>query len=304
MARPTRETRLARPIPSGPFRVSAEGGAGLSVASLRTRRFRAPDRGVRIATEIPATLRLRCLGLTLVLPPTAAFGGPTSARLMLLPVPWYADDGARLLHVHLPPGSWHVRRPDVRGRRIRLPQEHVLDAVGVRLTRAGCTFVDLGEFLRLRDLVAVGDALLRDGLSDLPEIEALIRASRGRRGIRTVRRAVELLDPRSESLQESRLRVEIVEAGLPAPVPNLDIRDAAGRFLARGDLVYEAWRIVVEYDGAYHRTAAQQAADANRRTRLRENGWYVVEITAEDLREPWRAVSKVAAALRSRGAVW
>jgi hypothetical protein len=75
----------------------------------------------------------------------------------------------------------------------------------------------------------------------------------------------------SESPQESRLRVILIGDGLPAPTPNLVIVDDAGQFLARCDLGYEEWKVAVEYDGIVHADEIQRAADATRRTLLREN---------------------------------
>jgi very-short-patch-repair endonuclease len=96
--------------------------------------------------------------------------------------------------------------------------------------------------------------------------------------------------------------VVLIEAGLPAPVPNRLITDDSGGFLARGDLVYERLRIVIEYDGEHHAHPRQRSRDATRRTLLREHGWYVVEITAADLRNPQLAIAKVRAALDVRAA--
>jgi hypothetical protein len=39
-----------------------------------------------------------------------------------------------------------------------------------------------------------------------------------------------------------------MDAGLPEPEVNPDIRNASGRFVGRGDLVYRRWRVIVEYD--------------------------------------------------------
>jgi len=93
----------------------------------------------------------------------------------------------------------------------------------------------------------------------------------------------------------------IIDAGLPIPCPNVRILDEHGGFVAIGDLVYDEWLIVIEYDGAHHRDPLRQAKDATRRTRLRELGHYVVEVTADDVRWPSRVVEKVLRALESRG---
>ena len=97
-----------------------------------------------------------------------------------------------------------------------------------------------------------------------------------------------------------RLRVALIASGLPAPTPQYVIRSTDGHFIARGDLVFEDERIVIEYDGEYHLTPEQQAKDADRRHRLMLEGWLVVTITRRDLRDPRRAVRKVNDALHQR----
>lgn len=51
---------------------------------------------------------------------------------------------------------------------------------------------------------------------------------------------------------ETWLRLLIVVAGLPEPVTNLNVHDASGRWIARPDLLYPAYRVAIEYDGYHH----------------------------------------------------
>jgi len=164
------------------------------------------------------------------------------------------------------------------------------------------TLVDIAEDVPLPLVVAFGDHILRQLLTTQGAIAECLARSRGRRGVRRARQAVDLLDPRAESPPESVLRVTLVSAGLPAPTPQVVIRSANGDFLARGDLVYEDERIVIEYDGEHHLTPEQQAKDADRRHLLALDGWLVVTITRRDLRDPRRAIRKVDGALRQRRA--
>ena len=118
--------------------------------------------------------------------------------------------------------------------------------------------------------------------------------------MRRARQAAGLLDPRSESPPESILRITLISAGLPAPTPQVVIRSVSGTFIARGDLVYEDERIVIEYDGEHHLTPKQQAKDADRRHRLALEGGLVITITRYDLRDPRHAIRKVDDSLRQR----
>ncbi len=163
--------------------------------------------------------------------------------------------------------------------------------------------MDLAPLLALPDLVAVGDVVMRTHGVTHAQLTRVLRRRLRYPGKVRARKAIPMLDPRAESPQESRLRVHVVEDGLPCPEVNAIITDEYGGFIARGDLVYEQWRIVIEYDGADHDDPARRMADATRRTLLRELGWYVVEVVASDLRHPQRARAKVRAALRARGAL-
>lgn len=173
---------------------------------------------------------------------------------------------------------------------------------GVRLTSPARTFIDLAAMLSLPDLVAVGDAAVRGYDVPIDEFVMVLNRRLRYRGKVLARRAVPLLDGRAESPPESRLRVHLVEDGLPTPEVNAVITDEDGQFLARCDLVYRRWGVVVEYDGEVHASRRVRHSDAARRTLLREHGWHVVEIVADDLRFPERAVGKVRRALSLAGA--
>ena len=170
----------------------------------------------------------------------------------------------------------------------------------MRITTAERTFIDLAARLSLPTLVAFGDYSLRNQLTDPATLTHCLVDCTGQRGVRRARQALSMLDPRAESPRESMLRIVLEESGLPRPIPQLVIRSANGDFIARGDLVYTEHKVVVEYDGAHHLTREQQASDADRRHKLALDDWLVVTITPEDMRNPRRAVEKVAQALASR----
>jgi very-short-patch-repair endonuclease len=96
------------------------------------------------------------------------------------------------------------------------------------------------------------------------------------------------------------MRYHLWSAGYTDLQPNLNIRSADHRFIARGDLVDFARKIVVEYDGAHHLTREGQARDAHRRLELAAEGWLEVTVVPEDLRPPSRLLSKVRRAYQLR----
>ena len=94
---------------------------------------------------------------------------------------------------------------------------------------------------------------------------------------------VGLVDPRAESPGESWLRLRMIDAGFPAPVPQVVVSDGSTEY--RIDLAFldrlpgRARRLALEYDSdRWHGTARQQAADESRRRDLRRMGWEVMSV--------------------------
>jgi G:T-mismatch repair DNA endonuclease (very short patch repair protein) len=105
-----------------------------------------------------------------------------------------------------------------------------------------------------------------------------------------------LADGLAESPQESRLRLLLHRAGLPAPIAQFRIFDDGG-FLARVDFAYPELRLAIEYDGLWHAEPGQFAKDRRRLNRLSAAGWRVIFVTAADLRHPDRLIARLAAEL-------
>jgi len=175
-----------------------------------------------------------------------------------------------------------------------LPDGHVVDVDGVPATSLPRTVVDLACTLPVADAVAVGDGALRLGATP-PDLTTVLGEVGARRGIGTARRALELLDPRSESYGESVSRVLMLERGLPAAEPQLLVRDERGHVVARVDFAWPALGVVGEFDGRvkYGRDLApgQDPAEALWREKVREDlirdlGWQVVRWIWADLHHP------------------
>ncbi|SFF74885.1 hypothetical protein SAMN05216574_12560 [Blastococcus tunisiensis] len=106
-----------------------------------------------------------------------------------------------------------------------------------------------------------------------------------------------LADGLAGSPQETRLRLLLHRSELPRPVAQFVVRTGDG-FVARVDFGWPDRKVAVEYEGVWHGRRPQQvAADRRRLNRLREAGWIVVFVTAEDLHQPGLLVARVASAL-------
>jgi len=216
-----------------------------------------------------------------------------------------------VVHVTIPLHGPRPRWVGVRAHRSGTVHEFELDGLRVPgAVRAWCDAAatiagpDRSDLARrpqqpdLADLVAAGDALTARRPGTAVDVGNLLRLRPAARGVATVRRALPLLDARSESAQESRLRVVLHLAGLPVSAVQHVVRDRAGRFVARVDLAYPAARVAVEYDGDHHRDRPQWRHDLARRERLDALGWRVVVVVAADLRQdPDVVVTRVRTAL-------
>ena len=82
----------------------------------------------------------------------------------------------------------------------------------------------------------------------------------------------------TDSVKETELRLSIVDFGLPEPAVNVSIYDAAGTLVAIGDLVYEEWEVIPEYDGEQHRLdPGQFFHDVDRRDDLAELRFRIIQ---------------------------
>lgn len=239
----------------------------------------------------------RVVSLTELTSQTAA-SHVTAAKLWGIYLPAMAEADERI-HLTRPAEDNRPRRPGVRGHRAALAEHDVVRMFGAAVTSPARTWVDLAETLRLEDLVAAGDSLLRrfdapwrdaeisapDPLSSVDAIAEAVARRAGRRGVRRAREALPLLRAGADSAPESKLRLAIIQAGLPEPTVNQWIVDAHGKRVSRPDLQYAVLRIALEYEGAHHLLDPEQwNRDIDRDDRLRAMGWTVLRFSKEHLR--------------------
>lgn len=248
-------TVRASPLPvelgQGPFSTAQARLLGVPAVRLGRGDLVHPTRGAHVGRE-PETLVERAAAYQVAMPPSRAFSHLTAAVLWGLPLPWSLEAAASTrdapLHVIAPTGDGMVKRPGVKGHR-GLERRAVASppGSGLRVVDIADTWCDLGELprgvLTLTDLVVVGDAAValldaRAGRSvGVGELREALRRRNRPRGAVVLRHVLTLVRPGVRSAMETRARLMFADAGFPEPEVNAPLTDAAGEWLAEGDLV-------------------------------------------------------------------
>jgi very-short-patch-repair endonuclease len=214
----------------------------------------------------------RIQALFRLLPPEARLADMTAAR-------WYGfamDDSPRICVV-VPQGATHNRLAGVTVRESFLPLPQPVLANEIPLLPPERVAIDLARMSPRMNALPLLDMALRSGACTAEDLATEVLAHKGLRGVIQARELVPMADPRPESVQESRLRLIVIDAGLPWPTPQLVV----GFF--RLDLGYEAFRVGLEYDGASHITRDRLRADRHRMNYLANLGWQMRYFTDADI---------------------
>ena len=192
------------------------------------------------------------------------------------------------------------KREGVSGRAgLAVRQSSLDDVVNVRGMRATSPLGTVGELcsrLKLVEAVVVADMALHARVVSKEQLNSWACDHAGRRGVKNLRRVIDLAEPAAESPMESRLRMVLVLGGLPRPTAQYEIHDRRGQFAGRVDLYYQESRLGIEYDGAIHRDTL--AEDNRRQNRLIDAGITLLRFTSSDvLNRPDTTIAQVRAHL-------
>jgi hypothetical protein len=232
----------------------------------------------------------------LILPPSATVCGLTAAWIYGADVRRESDLD---VHVSCPKGGRIRPREGVHVAQETLLDTDISTIDGVKVTTPVRTAFDCARWLRGAERVVVVDALAHAKLVTIEEIRRYLAGKHRLRNLRRAEYVLDLADPLAESPMETRIRVLLIEWGLPRPVSQLTVYDGAGAFIGRLDLAFPDAKVAVEYDGALH--WEQRRSDDRRRDRLRASGWVVLVYSAEDYYERRDAIcTEVAGQLARR----
>ncbi|KAA9111554.1 hypothetical protein [Microbacterium rhizomatis] len=304
-------SRPPSPLPPGlgaSFARREAVAAGVTERRLRAKDLETPFRGVRARPEkaivdtdeddpLAADRRTRRRVLRLaqaythVMPAHAFFAARTAAVIYRAPIA-HGDDLD--VGVHVPARS--IRRRGVRGIKVERKLATIREFDGLRLSSPASTWAMLASELSVRELVIVGDGLVRvprddrgvrRPLAQLTDIEQLRRAmAAGRRpGVSRLREAVELIRVGSSSPLETEYRLDAAASGLPDPELDVDIMCTRGRRLGITEIAYRGWKVLVEIEGDHHRTSRKQwNRDIEKYAAYVAEGWEVIRLTSAHIR--------------------
>lgn len=260
-------------------------------ARLRTREWHRVGRGAYVSTTVAADLRAvalaRIVGVHQRLRGPHVFSHASAALLWGLGL-WSVPDQ---VHVYQScrPGTGQAR--DVRRHLGPIDAAAVTTLAGLPVTTLSRTAVDCARQMRPLPGLVVMDAALRAG-ADRHDLLELVCVGATGRGMARAREIAALADGGAESPQESALRFVLLRAGLPQPDTQVRVDSRLGTFW--GDLGWERWRTLLEYDGRSKYTGREVLIEEKRRhDAIVEAGWRILRVTKEDLRTPTALVTRV-----------
>lgn len=252
-----------------------------------------PSRGIRVPWGVQQDFAA-VVAPVLEASPDAAACWSTAARLWNLPLPPHLGS-EQIIHLAISGSKRRPRRFGVAGHRLQLGEDEIRLLNGQAITSPARTWLDLAGSLTLEHLVALGDAIVcchqrsfgpnTPALATPAELEAILHAHSGARGIRIARAALELIRIGADSVPETLLRLAAAEAGLPEPELNVVIISERGGEIAWPDLAYRKYRVAIQYDGGHHLSAEQQGSDARRDNETAKAGWISLRITKSQVNE-------------------
>lgn len=269
-----------------PFTRAEARDAAVDAHALRRLRqlglVRAVVRGVYVDSAAEDSLALRAAAVAKVAPDDAVVCRRTAAWL-------FGVDALAMQELRTLPKVDFVRQRTTRalkssaasGHSQTLLPDDVIEWHGLRVTSPVATAVHLARHLDRPFALSSLDAMVRAELVTAAGVRAAVLRYPHHPGIRQARELASLIDPAAESPGESWLRLRMIDAGFPAPIPQVTIKDGLREY--RVDLAFldplpgrTDRRLALEYDSdQWHSTREQIEADESRRARLGRLGWEV-----------------------------
>lgn len=260
------------------FRGSAAVAAGLVTWTvLQGPRFLRvfPDIYIQVAASGPPDLKLRSLAAYRYIEGRGVLSGYSAAEVLGASCgPWDAPAEVTVPHRG-------QRRPaDLLVNRSHLSPGEITQVKGLQVTSPVRTAYDLARRGDLVERVVAVDRLANVHRFDPDLLLQFGARNRGARGNGLVPSVLAHADRRSGSPMETRLRMLIVQAGLPRPEVQWVVQDERTRTAVWLDLAWPDVMIGIEYEGeGSHTEPAQVLRDVGRYTWLVDKGWRIYRYT-------------------------
>ncbi|MBB5872185.1 very-short-patch-repair endonuclease [Allocatelliglobosispora scoriae] len=230
--------------------------------------------------------------------PYAALSHESAQRWYGVPVDGRYRDPR--LHITSDPYEPAIQRQEFVTHVAGLSEYDVWRERDVRVTSPERLFLDIAGRCDREQLIVLGDALLRRGLTTIEAIQERLLTAQRVRGVRIAREIAPLLNGVAASPPESVLRLRFHDRRLPAPTPGAAVQ--VGGLVVHPDLPWPDYQVAVEYEGRQHAERAQFELDVNRYSALAAAGWLIIRASSQDLRDGSRTlIGRVSSALTSRG---
>ena len=254
---------------------SALGNGRLTRASLRWN-YRAVFPDIYQSKLLAPSLRLNTVGAWLWSGRNGVIAGRAAAAL----------HGALWVAATTPIEMiWKSGRPPsgIIVRNERIDADEIVEISGLPVTSVRRTAFDLARHLP-RDLaVRHLDALARATGVSAEEVLLVGERHPKARGLPRARVALQLMDSGGQSPQETRIRLILIDDGLPAPRTQIRVCDAGNEAFI--DMGYDEPRVGFDYDGQQHQTERDRYVhDIGRAELLDRVGWIDLRVVREHSR--------------------
>lgn len=223
----------------------------------------------------------------------------TAARLHRLKL-WKVDDRIHLTQGVIPSPVSHGS--DVVAHTRGLGSKEVVTIDGLPCTSLERTVVDCCLMFNDKQALILMDHALRLG-ADMEQLREACARLAGRNGVKTLRRALESADPRSESPGETLTRELLTRLKLPMPELQVEVSSREGNH--RMDFAWKENKVALEFDGKtkyfdYEPTEEVLYKERLREKALMEDGWSFIRIQWKDLFREQEFKGRVLRALKQR----
>ncbi|WP_457966331.1 hypothetical protein M1E17_06745 [Arthrobacter sp. D1-29] len=282
---------LPKELRTGSFTSADAASSGVSRKRQRQPDVVIPSRGIRVPLESEAGISANLRAYT-ALDGLSVLTHHSGGRVWALGLPSWLEEDWRI-HVARDRNASKPRRRNVIGHRMTFKPGEVIMHDGVQVTSPARTWLDLASLLSVDELIAAGDSLVNAHGPDFPrpkaplaaieDLQRMIAAHPGMRGMKTARLALPEIRVGSDSPQETRMRLALARTYLGEPLLNHVIRNSWGQPNVWPDAAYPAHRLALQYDGTHHSDPRQVRLDNKRRAITERLGWTEIRVFKEDL---------------------
>ncbi|HET7070092.1 MAG TPA: type IV toxin-antitoxin system AbiEi family antitoxin domain-containing protein [Nocardioides sp.] len=211
------------------------------------------------------------------------------------------------VHVSRPDGRCGRKERGVRQHRGVLLEDDVVTRDGLDVTSATKTALDVTTCSSSEAGLVAMTYLIRHKATTMVDLRARYASMEHDPFTLKTGLVLRLVDDRLESVGEIRTFFMLYRGGVPAPVPQHEVRDENGKVVARLDFAWPELGVWLEFDGRTkyvdHVPEGDTVVDVVLREKQRESliteltGWRCIRITWADLERPGATVARILATL-------